>query len=75
MIDEVAIRARYAAIKDRLDERGRRLFVAAEKIAAEPPLSRGRQVSRTARSFAARKTWLWRRHRIGCGAQAVGGGR
>jgi hypothetical protein len=34
MIDEVAIRARYAAIKDRLDERGRRLFVAAEKIAA-----------------------------------------
>jgi Rhodopirellula transposase DDE domain len=34
MIDEAAIRARYAAIKDRLDERGRRLFVAAEKIAA-----------------------------------------
>jgi hypothetical protein len=34
MIDEAAIRARYAVIKDRLDERGRRLFVAAEKIAA-----------------------------------------
>jgi hypothetical protein len=34
MIDEDAIRARYAAIKDRLDERGRRLFVAAEKVAA-----------------------------------------
>ena len=34
MIDETAIRARYEAIKDRLDERGRRLFVAAEKIAA-----------------------------------------
>ena len=34
MIDENAIRARYAAIKDRLDERGRRLFVAAEKVAA-----------------------------------------
>jgi Rhodopirellula transposase DDE domain len=34
MIDEHAIRARYAAIKDRLDERGRRLFVAAEKAAA-----------------------------------------
>ena len=34
MIDETAIRARYVAIKDRLDERGRRLFVAAEKIAA-----------------------------------------
>jgi len=34
MIDEDAIRARYAAIKDRLDERGRRLFVAAEKAAA-----------------------------------------
>ena len=34
MIDENAIRARYAAIKDRLDERGRRLFVAAEKAAA-----------------------------------------
>ena len=31
MIDENAIRARYAAIKNRLDERGRRLFVAAEK--------------------------------------------
>jgi len=34
MINETAIRARYEAIKDRLDERGRRLFVAAEKIAA-----------------------------------------
>ncbi len=34
MIDENAIHARYAAIKDRLDERGRRLFVAAEKAAA-----------------------------------------
>jgi hypothetical protein len=34
MIDEAAIRARYVAIKDRLDERGRRLFVAAEKVAA-----------------------------------------
>jgi hypothetical protein len=34
MIDEDAIRARYAAIKDRLDERGRRLFVATEKTAA-----------------------------------------
>jgi len=34
MIDEDAIRARYAAIKDQLDERGRRLFVAAEKAAA-----------------------------------------
>ena len=33
MIDENAIRARYAAIKDQLDERGRRLFVAAEKAA------------------------------------------
>ena len=34
MIDEPAIRARYVAIKDRLDERGRRLFVAVEKVAA-----------------------------------------
>ena len=34
MIDENAIRTRYAAIKDQLDERGRRLFVAAEKAAA-----------------------------------------
>ena len=34
MINETAICARYDAIKDRLDERGRRLFVAAEKIAA-----------------------------------------
>ena len=34
MIDEEAIRTRYAAIKDRLDERGRRLFVGAEKTAA-----------------------------------------
>jgi hypothetical protein len=34
MIDENAIRARYAAIRDQLDERGRRLFVAAEKAAA-----------------------------------------
>ena len=34
MIDENAIRARYVAIKDQLDERGRRLFVAAEKAAA-----------------------------------------
>jgi hypothetical protein len=34
MIDETAIRARYLAIKDRLDERGRRLFVASEKVAA-----------------------------------------
>lgn len=34
MIDENVIRARYAAIKDKVDERGRRLFVAAEKVAA-----------------------------------------
>ena len=34
MIDEHAIRARYAALKERLDERGRRLFAAAEKTAA-----------------------------------------
>src|SRR3954447_11863344 len=34
MIDEDAIRMRYAAIKNQLDERGRRLFVAAEKAAA-----------------------------------------
>jgi hypothetical protein len=34
MIDETAMRARYVAIKDQLDERGRRLFVAAEKVAA-----------------------------------------
>jgi Rhodopirellula transposase DDE domain len=34
MIDEDAIRTRYAAIKDQLDERSRRLFVAAEKAAA-----------------------------------------
>jgi hypothetical protein len=34
MIDETAIRARYTAIKDQLDERGRRLFVAAETAAA-----------------------------------------
>jgi len=34
MIDEAGIRARYLAIKDGLDERGRRLFVAAEKAAA-----------------------------------------
>jgi hypothetical protein len=34
MIDENAIRARYSAIKDQLDERGRRLFVASEKLAA-----------------------------------------
>jgi hypothetical protein len=34
MINETAIRACYEAIKDRLDERGRRWFVAAEKIAA-----------------------------------------
>jgi hypothetical protein len=34
MIDENAIRARYAAVKDHLDDRGRRLFVAAEKTAA-----------------------------------------
>jgi Rhodopirellula transposase DDE domain len=34
MIDENAIRARYAAIKDQLDERGRRLLVAAERAAA-----------------------------------------
>src|SRR6202051_4084231 len=34
MINETAIRARTRAIKDELDERGRRLFVAAEKVAA-----------------------------------------
>jgi hypothetical protein len=34
LIGETAIRARHVAIKDRLDERGRRLFVAAEKLAA-----------------------------------------
>ena len=34
MINDTAICARYDAIKDRLDERGRRLFVAAEKVAA-----------------------------------------
>src|SRR3954463_12435788 len=34
MIDENAVAVRYAAVKDRLDERGRRLFVAAEKAVA-----------------------------------------
>ena len=34
MIDEHAIRARYAALRDQFDERGRRLFAAAEKKAA-----------------------------------------
>ena len=34
MIDEDAIRARYSAVKHQLDERGRRLFAAAEKAAA-----------------------------------------
>lgn len=34
MVNEKAIRARYAAVKNQLDERGRRLFVAAEKAAA-----------------------------------------
>ncbi len=34
MIDESAIRVRYRAIKDQLDERGRRLFVATGKVAA-----------------------------------------
>ncbi len=34
MIDEIGIRTRYAAVKSQLDERGRRLFVAAEKAAA-----------------------------------------
>lgn len=34
MIDEAGIRARYLAIKDGLDERRRRLFGAAEKVAA-----------------------------------------
>lgn len=34
MIDEQAIRTRYLAIKDQLTEKGRRLFVAAEKAAA-----------------------------------------
>ena len=34
MVDENGIRARYDAIKARSDERGRRLFVAAEKAAA-----------------------------------------
>ena len=34
MIKENAIGARYAALKDQLDERGRRLFAAAEKKAA-----------------------------------------
>src|SRR3954471_3566592 len=34
MIDEHAIRKRYAAIRDQVDERGRRLFAAAEARAA-----------------------------------------
>ena len=34
MIDETAIRDRYAAMRSRLDERGRRLFAAAEARAA-----------------------------------------
>jgi hypothetical protein len=34
MIDEEAIRARYEAVKGHLDERGRRMFVAAEKAVA-----------------------------------------
>ena len=42
MIDENVIRTRYAAIKDQLDERGRRLFVAAEKAAAAGPVTRNR---------------------------------
>jgi DNA-binding MurR/RpiR family transcriptional regulator len=34
MIDEQAIRSRFLAIKDQLNEKGRRMFVAAEKAAA-----------------------------------------
>ena len=34
MIDERAIRERYEAIRDQLDERGRRLFAAAEARSA-----------------------------------------
>jgi hypothetical protein len=34
MIDDAAVRTRYLAVKDRLDECGRRSFVAAEKVAA-----------------------------------------
>jgi Rhodopirellula transposase DDE domain len=34
MIDESAMRQRYEAVRDRLDERGRRLFAAAEALAA-----------------------------------------
>ena len=35
MVDEQAIRMRCAAIRDQLTEKGRRLFVAAEKAHAE----------------------------------------
>jgi hypothetical protein len=34
MVDETAIRSRFKALHDRLDERGKRLFCAAEARAA-----------------------------------------
>ena len=80
MIDEPAIRARYVAIKDQLDERGRRLFVAAEKVAAgyggTAAVSRATGVAhstiiRGAKDLLTGSLLLPN----GCGARAAGGQR
>lgn len=80
MIDETAIRTRYAAIKDRLDERGRRLFVAAEKAAAgyggTAAVSRATGVARStiirgAKELAAASSATVRVRRKGAGRPAL----
>jgi len=64
MIYEPANRRRYMALKDQLDERGRRLFVAAEKAAAG--YGGTAAVSRT--TGVAHSTWRVRerRQRLSC---------
>jgi len=77
MIDENAIRARYAAIKDQLDERGRRLFVAVEKTAAgyggTAAVSRATGLGRSTIIAARRISLLCRRPRLASGAEAPAG--
>ena len=79
MIGETAIRARYAAIKDQLDESGRRLFVAAEKAAAgyagTAAVSRATGVARStiirgAKELLAVSSTSLRIRRAGAGRQA-----
>jgi len=78
MIDDAAIRARYAGMKAHLDERGRRLFAALEaKTAGHGGIATVSRATGIARSTIGRglKELSRGQHRGGFGVRAVGARR